>query len=392
MPPKKVKRADNRYQTTLTIGRTPEGKPIKKYFYGETQKEANAKKKAYQDGLSHEKIAEEGTLADWIDKWTEASSSSENIRKSNKRYADKLKNALGDRRIDDIRMMDIKLFAQSMSKYSYSTVKQTRGIVNRIFEDAVRNRNIAVNPCSGVVWENAGKGTHRALEKWERELILQHHKAHRTGRWALLMLFGGLRRGEALALNWEDIDFKAKVIHVNKAIRFQNSKGVLSSTKTKAGIRDVPLLPQLKDALLEYDDRVGAVCLNASGEPISTQSAFERGWESWLNAMTNVLNGYPPIMSGRRSDIARKKPDWKEFSIRTHDLRHTFCTMLYNAGVGLKEAQYIMGHADSEMTLEVYTHLDEEKKLSAQTIMNMYQELFENQQDVKQDVKNIENP
>lgn len=372
MPLKKEKRADGRYQTTLNIGFDERGKIVKKYFYGKTQKEANAKKQAYiksqEDGL----MQDAGTLGAWIDTWVKSSSPSEKIRINNERYARKLKNALGKRQIKDIRMIDIKQFAQDMSAYSFSTVKQLKGIVNRIFEEAVLNQMIPLNPCKGISWESSKKGTHRALEPWERELIYLNHKSHRIGSCAVIMLFAGLRRGEAIALEWEDIDFDAGIIHVNKAIRFESNKAVMATTKTEAGVREVPLLPQLKSALLEYDDRTGPICRLASGDPIATQSGFERGWESYINSMENILNGLPPVVKGRRSD--KDTESRKKFSIRTHDLRHTFCTMLYNAGIGLKEAQYIMGHADPEMTMEVYTHLDEEKRRSASEILKKYED------------------
>jgi integrase len=90
--------------------------------------------------------------------------------------------------------------------------------------------------------------------------------------------------------------------------------------------------------------------------------------------MENILNGQPAFKPGRRTDLHDE--NWKTFNIRTHDLRHTFCTMLYNAGIGLKEAQYIMGHADMSMTMEVYTHLDEAKRQSAANILTRYNENF----------------
>lgn len=272
-------------------------------------------------------------------------------------------------------MIDIARFAQSISGMSYSTVKKTKWITNRIFQDAVQNRLITNNPCIGVRWEYGSKGTHRALTASERKFIVDWHRVHRAGLWALLMLFAGLRRGEALALLWEDIDFKEDVIHVTKAIHFEGNKGVLSTTKTEAGVRDVPLMPQLKACLLQYDRREGRVCRNSNGEPVNTQAAFKRGWEGWLAAMENIMNDEPPFQPGKRNDL-RKNTDRKKFFVRTHDLRHTFCTMLYKAGVGLKEAQYIMGHADSSMTLEVYTYLDEESKMSAAVKLKGYTDVF----------------
>lgn len=378
MPTKKSKRSDGRYQVSISVKSEKTGRSIRKYFYGDTQREANDKKKQYLKTLASHVSMDNDSLNVWISTWVKSSSPSASIRKSNAFYAKKLAAVLGDMPIKDIRMIDIRTFAQGVAGMSFSTVKATKRITNRIFEDAVRNRLIPFNPCDGVTWQYASKGTHRALEAWEKRLILENHTIHRAGLWAIIMLFAGLRRGEALALQWEDIDFESQIIHVNKAIVFDGNAARISTTKTQAGIRDVPLLPQLRDALLCYEDRTGNVCRNASGEPIQTQAAFKRGWESWLNAMTNILNGEEPENQGRRSDLKTESDDSRKvFSIRTHDLRHTFCTMLYNAGIGLKEAQYIMGHADIDMTLEVYTHLDKERKSSAANIMNQYAENFD---------------
>ena len=376
MAARKKKRSDGRYEATLLIGYNEEGKPIRKRFYGKSQKEADRKKRDYQGMQAIGQKGTDDTLNVWVKKWLVTSSNNEATRKTNALYAKKLCAALGDYKLCDIRTSDIKLFAQSTSRYSFSSVKKIKGVVNKIFQDAVNDRLIVFNPTSGVRWDYAFKGSHRALEGWEKALIVEHHQVHRAGRWALLMLFAGLRRGEALALQWEDIDMDNNVIHVTKAIHFESNAAVVSTTKTEAGVRDVPLLPQLKAALSLYEPRTGPVCLGATGSPVSTEAAFRRGWEGYLSAMENILNDEPPFRPGRRSDLDDENR--KKFVIRTHDLRHTFCTMLYNAGVGLKEAQYIMGHADSSMTMEVYTHLDEAKLQSAASILTKYKDNFEN--------------
>ena len=89
-------------------------------------------------------------------------------------------------------------------------------------------------------------------------------------------------------------------------------------------------------------------------------------------------------MAGRRSD--RFPRDWKYLpDIKMYDLRHTYCSMLYDADVDVKTAQYLMGHASLEMTLKIYTHLSEQKK------QRSYDKLFE-YVDVKNDVRESESP
>lgn len=355
-------RSDNRYAVYVSLGRGDDGKRIRKVFYGATQREAKAKRDEFLRMRSEGLEGAQDSLHSWIMEWVKTSSNSPYMRSSNALQAKKLDNALGQKQIGDIRMIDIQIFAQSVSHMSFSSVKSIKRVTNKIFRDAVLNRVIRYNPTEGVQWDYASKGTHRALEPWEKALIIDHWEVHRAGLWAMLMLFAGLRRGEAIALQWEDIDFDAKVIHVTKAVHFESNKVVPGTTKTDAGVRDIPLLPQLEYALRRARRPFGAVCLGANGDAVQTQAAFRRGWEGLLNALENILNGELPFKPGRRSDLDKNR---KKFSVRPHDLRHTFCTMLYNAGVGLKEAQYIMGHADATMTMKVYTHLDDAMRQSA---------------------------
>ena len=100
----------------------------------------------------------------------------------------------------------------------------------------------------------------------------------------------------------------------------------------------------------------GLLCTSADGE-MMTESAWERAWESYLYTLGEVRNGC--------SKRWAKKP-WQPVSIRPHDLRHSFCTMLYDSGVDLKTAMIWMGHADQTMTLKVYTHLTETRKNTAE--------------------------
>lgn len=367
MPRKVQKRSDNRYAVYVSLGRGEDGRRLRKTFYGSTQAEAKAKRdeflRRYNEGLEKP----DNTLHKWIEQWIKTSSNSPGMRKTNEIQARKLDKFLSDRNISEIRMIDIQTFAISVSSMSFSTVKSVKRVTNKIFADAVRNRILNHNPADGVRWDYTTRGSHRALEGWEKALIVDHWQVHRAGLWAMLMLFAGLRRGEALALRWEDID--ENTIHVMKAVHFEGNKAVQGTTKTEAGVRDVPLLPQLKAALEAVRAPTGPVCVDAKGEAVSTEAAFRRGWESWLNAMENILNGERPFQPGRRSDRERQR---KRFSVRTHDLRHTFCTMLYNAGIGLKEAQYIMGHADASMTMKVYTHLDTTMRQSAAERLSTY--------------------
>ena len=371
MPTAKAKRADGRYQVSVYLGLDSSGKRQQKYFYGDTQKEAKAKRDEWLKKSDDEKKAPKPviTVADWADKWLEVfGGGGYTTSNTNKNAVEKLKTAVGTLKMTDIKKSDIKIFANDLAEYSFSMVKKVKGVVNRIFEEAVADRIIDLNPCLGVKWDHDGKGTHRALEEWERDLIAKNWREHRCGLWAMLMLFAGLRRGEALALQWKDVDWKGNVIHVTKALHFEGNAAVLEDTpKTLAGVRSIPIQPPLLAALKAHKGpQEASLCVPADGGSMS-EAAFRKGWQSYLNSMANILNGEKAIQPGRRSrrpkldDLGKEIPR-RHFIARTHDLRHTFCTMLYEADVDLKTAQYLMGHADAEMTIKVYTHLSETKR------------------------------
>ena len=146
-------------------------------------------------------------------------------------------------------------------------------------------------------------------------------------------VYAGLRRGEVLALSMDDIDLRADVIHVTKAVRFDGNQPVLSDPKTEAGRRDVPILSALRPFLV---DHVGLIAPSASGS-IMSESAFDRAFQSYLSALSAAA-GHP-------------------VRIRCHDFRHTYCTMLVDAGVPLKQAMAWLGHADEKMILRIYDHV-----------------------------------
>jgi transcriptional regulator with XRE-family HTH domain len=106
----------------------------------------------------------------------------------------------------------------------------------------------------------------------------------------------------------------------------------------------------------------------AAGNPITHPSAASN-WQTYCRVMTNVLNGRDPRQPIRKKTAKENSSgdgvgDGNEivFQCRMHDLRHTYATMLFESGVSFKDAQYFLGHANIKMTMELYTHLTEERK------------------------------
>ena len=170
---------------------------------------------------------------------------------------------------------------------------------------------------------------------------------------AMIMLYAGLRIGEVLALEWTDIDLEARTITVSKARTLFKNQASVKSPKTKAGIRVVPIPEILYDVLHSVRKKQGLVCPDINGKLMSL-NAQKNAWNAFINHLNECAGG--------KKGSGPRKPVMVIDRITPHMLRHTYATMLFDAGVDVKSAQKFLGHSDIEVTLEVYTHLSKFKE------------------------------
>lgn len=380
---RKGERKDKRIQITYTDGVRPDGHPHRISFYGRTRTEALEKRERYkrekEQGLAHGERAT--TVNDWIARWQEAYSVNVSDYAP---YINRLKKDLGKKPIRSVSEADL---VQSLSAYagmSSSSALKYRMILKQIFHKAKKNRLIPEDPAEDLpLPDDVTTGTHRALAPWESECILNNWSVYHAGRWAMLMLLCGLRRGEMVALDWDAVDLESRKLTVKASASMRGSvTTVKDRTKTKAGARILPICEPLYQMLVQVppEERTGPVCRSAKGERI-TQSSVDRCWKTYCNMMTRILNGEEPDQRGRRRDCARDKyrsssddgsSERIVFSCLPHDLRHTYATALYDAGVDIKSAQYYLGHDDVNMTINLYTHLSKIKENEARSSLVNY--------------------
>lgn len=310
-------------------------------FMGQTQSEAYAKRDAYKKQVEAGIRAEAAgvPLPEYAGNWlrTYKSGVSDNTYNDYVRMIETFVKAIGEKPLKNIVPSDVQQAYNTIAGKSRSYVSKYTQLVKGLFASAVADRLIVTNPCLQAKAPKSTAGTHRALEEWERDIILKSD--HRFKPAVMCMLYAGLRRGEALALNVDrDVDFTAMTITVREAVRFEYGHAVLADPKTEAGSRTVPLLDILAN---ELSGLHGLVAPSATGMLMS-KVAFRRAWEGYLHQLS--------MLAG------------KAVSIQAHDLRHSYCTMLYDSGIDLKTAQKWMGHADQTMTMRIYTHLTAERE------------------------------
>ena len=156
----------------------------------------------------------------------------------------------------------------------------------------------------------------------------------------IILFYTGVRLGEALALNWNDIDLDNRVIHINKSLTRKTDKGnyEIKETKTASSIRDIKITKGLTDYLINYK----SFEQNVSG--------FNYDW-----FVMGRCEPLPQTTIDRVKDNAIKKANVKR--IRIHDFRHSHATILISEGCNIVAVSKRLGHSDIEMTLKVYTHL-----------------------------------
>ena len=323
------KRSDGSYEAKITI----DGK--RKSFYGKTKAELNRKILEYQSFQKDSKEKFEMIAEQWKEEHEENSA-----HKTWECYSAPYKAILehfSGKSITSLSPSEISVYIKSVANKGYSqrTVKAYKTILHLIFEYAILNGYTDNNPVIHVPIPKGLSKTQRELPiDSDIETIKQNSNVEPFGLFALFLIYTGCRRGEALAIQYEDIDFDKKLITINKSIYFDNNKPVVKSTKTEAGNRTVPLLDRLYDCL--DPNGTGYLFCFDNGDPL-TLSAFQKRWRRYC------------IITGIQAT--------------PHQLRHAYATILYEAGIDEKVAQELLGHASIITSRNIYTHI-RKKRLS----------------------------
>jgi integrase len=157
----------------------------------------------------------------------------------------------------------------------------------------------------------------------------------------LLLVFYGLRRGEVLGLQWRDIDFQSRVIHIRHQLQRVGHSLELGPVKTKAGRRPLPLVSFVADALLAHRE-----LQESRGSALPDGLVFTATEGKPLEASV-LVRAFQKICREHGIRI-----------IRVHDLRHGFATLLKDMGIPVRDAQLLLGHARVTTTQEIYQHDD----------------------------------
>ena len=254
----------------------------------------------------------------------------------------------GTKPIKQIETLDIKRYIATFpSTWAQKTYKNHILVINLIFKFAVLSGFTDKNPCEYITPPKGLKSGHRRTLTEQEIEIIKNNTDKPFGLFALFLLYTGCRRGEALAVQWKDIDFKNKLIHITKSVYHDGNTPKIKTPKTESGNRNIILLDVLSSELRKIKGKKANDYLFDDNGKLYSNS---RARDAWWNYRDEV----------GLSDVT------------PHMVRHGYATILHEAGIDPKDAQAMLGHANIQTTLDVYTHITEKQLAVTADRLNTY--------------------
>lgn len=366
-----LKNKEKRYMFQIYVGVDPlTGKEIRTTRRGfKTKKEASlalARLRIEIDNGDYSSNKKPETYHEMYDLWVkhyENTVEESTFVKTTRLFKNHILPALSLYKIDKMNVDICQSHVNDWAK-KLKNVRIVKSYASKVMDFAIKRDYIKTNPFSFVDIPRKMMKKKEFEKKFEnfysREELLrflsclkkeENYKAYTFFR---LLAFSGMRKGEALALEWNDINFKQKEISINKALsRGKDSKLYVKSTKTGIS-RDIKMDQQTLDILKTWKKRQKQDYL-----PLGINTTRPKQL-----VFSNIHNKYIQP-SKTRKWILNVQKKYNLPQITTHGLRHTHCSLLFEAGANLKEVQDRLGHTDVQTTMNIYAHVTKTAKENA---------------------------
>lgn len=350
------KRKDGRWEGRYTAGHNSKtGKRIIKNVLGKTQSEVKQKLSAAMEACREVDIvrSDDYTLAEWLRTWY-ALYAKPNIRPTTARsYQSSIElhivPRIGSIKLNKLTGRDIqKLYKDLMENgrlrkaqkskqpgLSSTTVRGLHMMLHNALDRAVKERLILRNPTEDCIIPKVQKQEMKILHPEDMKAYLEAAEKRGVLPMFYLELVSGIRKGELVALRWEDLDVEHRTISVSKqALGGLGKELVVNRPKTENSIRAISIPQDAVDLLVREHEK-------HPENPYLFPSPLTGG----MYHPDSVVNLHKKILKDAGLE-----------HIRFHDLRHTFATMALQNGVDVKTVSNMLGHYDAGFTLRTYTH------------------------------------
>ncbi len=275
---------------------------------------------------------------------------------------------LGAMKVRDVKPEHCQKVMAECSSLSFSVQQKTVSTLKQIFDCAVDNGLVVRSPAAKIKAGGAKPKEKEALTPEQCAQLEAAVKGTRAYVYVMLCLYAGLRREEVCGLQWSDIDLNTipPRLTVNNAVRFSGGKAVFPAPlKSRAAHRVIPIPANLEAALREEKAKTNSffVVHAPDGAHISFQG---------MRNIIGIIDRRAPMTDAKKEKRAEKEKELgrtiaprktqknivkMDFRPTSHQLRHTYITRLIEARMDIKKVQYLAGHDDIRMTLNVYSHV-----------------------------------
>ena len=305
------------------------------------------------------------TLADWCEQWTRTSLAASPRREATRTlYASLLRShvipsALGSITLDKLRPTDLEAWVVSLrSGLAPSSVQKVFIVLRECLDDCVRDGLLARNPAATLKQPAIPRKEARHLSRAEVDVLLEALEGTRGERVISLIAQTGLRKGEALALRWADIDLEKGTLRVSGTLARLNGRLVVSEPKTAKSRRVLPMSDGVAALLraqrkAQAEDRLragskwadsGHVFTTESGQPMDPR---------------NVLRAFET--AAKRAGLS---------GVNVHSLRHSAAVTMLESGIHLRGVSDMLGHSDTRITGDIYGHTSEAVSVAAMAALS----------------------
>lgn len=362
-------RADGRWEGQVTLGIDPgTGKPIRKSFYGKTQKEVRQKITQATAALDVGTYLEPQriTVRQWLETWL-AEYTGDVKESTRTSYRQHINNhiipALGAVKLAALTPDQCQKFYNRLTRekgLSSKTVKNVHGVLHQAYKQAVKNGYVRSNPTEACTLPRITKAEIEPLDAPEIKRLLAALGDDVYSDVLRVDLFTGLREGEILGLQWSCVDFDRGTIKIEKQLTRPRIKGevyrfsTLKNDKPRT-IQPAPFVMQIlkRQRRRQAEDRIRVGALwDDCGFP---DLVFTTETGKYLN--------YAIVLRHLKKALKAAGLPEKRF----HDLRHTYAVTSLQAGDDVKTVQENLGHHSAAFTLDQYGHVtDTMRQTSAQ--------------------------
>ena len=264
---------------------------------------------------------------------------------------------ISNKRIDSFTALDCQKLVNQWAE-NFNSFQIPKGLTQQVFDYAIKMDILTDNPMRKVKLPkkkekvNEGNKFYNSDElKLFFDCVIDYGNMKFLAFFRLLA-FTGMRKGEALALEWTDIDFEKKIVHITKGVILdENQNPMISTTKTKKSVRSVSVdaetISILKRWKIEQAKKLMSIGINSSSK---RQLLFTY----------DINKLYRPSYTNCWLELIINKYNLKKITI--HGFRHSHCSLLFEMGTPIQVVQERLGHSNIKTTMNIYTHVTEKQR------------------------------